>query len=182
MARCSRCGEQEHGRVEIFLRSHQFLLIMKLLWIYRTRPFYPSIELNYRTPLQLCPGPKMLSQVSVRQMMLQSLISRWKLNLALNSSSFFSRDWTLERRMLGRGGLWALFLSLLRIPARFLIRCLWELFDLPLFSSAFWSISGGHAELKDKVSRNRSVKQFTMFKYKWSVQMILCAKRESKSK
>ncbi len=29
MERCSRCGEQERDRMEIFLGSHHFLLIMK---------------------------------------------------------------------------------------------------------------------------------------------------------
>lgn len=38
------------------------------------------------------------------------------------NSSLFSRDWTLASRMLGRGGLWALFLSLLWNPACFMQR------------------------------------------------------------
>ncbi len=64
-------------------------------------------------------------------------------------------------RMLGRGGLWALFLGLLRIPARFLrcfsIRRLWGLFKWPLFISAFRNISNGHNGLEDKVSWNKLV-------------------------
>ncbi len=86
-----------------------------------------------------------VSHVSDKQRMLQSLMSHWKLILALRSSILFSKDWTLASRMLGRGGLCALFLSLLRIPAHFpvcfLIRCL---FKWPLFTSAFWRISNGH--------------------------------------
>ncbi len=46
-----------------------------------------------------------VSYVSVKQKMLQSLMSRWKLILALRSSILFSKDWTLASRILGRGGL-----------------------------------------------------------------------------
>lgn len=52
--------------------------------------------------------------------MLQSLMSRWNLTLALRSSSLFSRDWTFARRMLGRGGRKAWALSLFRILPCFL--------------------------------------------------------------
>ncbi len=87
-------------------------------------------------------GTEGMSHVSVKQMMLQSLMSHWKLILALRSSILFSKDWTLASRMLGKGGLWALFLNLLRIPALFprcfLFHLLWPLF------SAFRRISRGH--------------------------------------
>ncbi len=98
---------------------------------------------------------------SLKQRILHSLMSHWKLVLALRSSILFSKDWTLASRMLGRGTLWALFLSLLQIPARFpqcfLIRRLGGLFKWPLFYSAFRSISNGHDGLEDKVSWNRLV-------------------------
>ncbi len=75
--------------------------------------------------------------------------------LALRSSILFSKDWTIVSRILGRGGLWALFLSLLRIPARFpwcfMIRRFRGLFKWPLFSSAFRRISRGHVGFVDKV-------------------------------
>ncbi len=149
MERCSRWGEQERDREEIFLGSHHFLLIMK-----HTPPpldLPASAVLSIRKTEKLLDGiaavsgTEGVSHVSVKQMMLQSLMSRWKLILALRSSILFFKDWTLANRMLGRGGLWALFLSLLRIPALFprcfLFRRLW-----PLFSSTFRRISGGQDE------------------------------------
>ncbi len=99
-------------------------------------------------------GTDGVSHVSVKQRMLQSLMSCWKLILALRSSILFSKDWTLASIILGRGGLQALSLSLLRIPARF-PRCLFRLLRLfrwPLFTSLFRSISNGHAGSVDKVS------------------------------
>ncbi len=104
----------------IFLGSHHFLLIMK-----HTPPplFFPaSAVLSIRKTEKLSDGVTALSgtegvsHVSVKQRMLQSLMSHWKLILALRSSILFSKDWTLASRILGRGGLCALFLSLLRIP------------------------------------------------------------------
>ncbi len=41
-------------------------------------------------------GTEGMSHVSVKQMMLQSLMSRWKLILALRSSILFSKDWTVS--------------------------------------------------------------------------------------
>ncbi len=121
MERCSRWDEQERDRTEIFLGSHHFLLIMK-----HTPPplvFPASAVLSIRKTEKLSDGvtavsgTEGVSHVSVKQKMLQSLMSCWKLILALRSSILFSKDWTLVSRILGRG-LWALFLSLLRIPAR----------------------------------------------------------------
>jgi len=60
-----------------------------------------------------------VSHVSVRQQILQSLLSRWNRILVLISSNFFSRDWTLGWRMLGRGGRCALPLSLCQTPLCF---------------------------------------------------------------
>ncbi len=119
MERCSRWGEQERDRMEIFLGSHYFLLIMK-----HTPPplFFPaSAVLSIRKTEKLSDGVTALSgtvsvsHVSVKQRMLQSLMSRWKLILALRSSILSSKDRTLASRILGRGGLWALFLSLLHL-------------------------------------------------------------------
>ncbi len=117
MDRCSRWGEQERDRMEIILGSHYFLLIMK-------HPPPPldlpaSAVLSIRKTEKLSDGVKsvsgteVVSHVSDKQWMLQSLISHWKLILALRSSILFSKDWTLVSRILGRGGLWALFLSFL---------------------------------------------------------------------
>ncbi len=157
MERCSRWGEQERDREEIFLGSHHSLLIMK-----HTPPpldLPASAVLSIRKTEKLSDGvtavsgTEGVSHVSDKLMMLQSLMSRWKLILALRLSILFSKDWTLASR---RGGLWALFLSLLRIPARFpwcfLFRRLW-----PLFPSAFRRISSGQDEFVDKVTWNRLV-------------------------
>ncbi len=50
-------------------------------------------------------GTEGVSHVSDKQMMLQSLMSRWKLILALRSSILLSKDWTLASKILGKGGL-----------------------------------------------------------------------------
>ncbi len=95
--------------MEIFLGSHHFLLIMK-----HTPPplvFPASAVLSIRKTEKLSDGVTAVtgtdgvSHVSVKQRILQSLISRWKLMLALRSSILFSKDWTLASRILGRGGL-----------------------------------------------------------------------------
>ncbi len=163
MDRCSRWGEQEHDRMEIFLGSHHFLLVIK------HTP--PPLVFPASAVLSICKTEKLsdgvtavsgtegVSHVSVKQNMLQSLMSHWKLILALRSSILFSKDWTLASRILGRGGLWALFLSLLRIPARFpqcFLRLL-GLFRWPLLTSVFRSISNGHAGSMYKVSWIRFV-------------------------
>ncbi len=160
MDRCSRWGEQECDREEIFLGSHHSLLIMK-----HTPPpldLPSSAVLSIRKTEKLSDGvtavsgTEGMSHVSDKQIMLQSLMSHWKLILALRSSILFSKDWTLASRMLGRGGLWALFLSLLRIPVRFprrfLILRLWS-----LFSSACRRISSGQDEFMDKVTWNSAM-------------------------
>ncbi len=94
--------------MEIFLGSHHFLLIMK-----HTPPLVlpASAVLSIRKTEKLSDGvtamsgTERVSHVSVKQRMLQSLMSRWKLMLALRSSILFSKDWTLASRILGRGGL-----------------------------------------------------------------------------
>ena len=56
------------------------------------------------------------SHVSVKQRMLQSLMSLWKATLALISFTLLSRDWTLTSNMLGSGGWCARLRSLTRRP------------------------------------------------------------------
>ncbi len=94
--------------MEIFLGSHHFLLIIK-----HTPPpliFPASAVLSIRKTAKLSDGVTAVSRtegeshVSDRQRMLQSLMSRWKLVLALRSSILFSKDWTFASRILGRGG------------------------------------------------------------------------------
>ncbi len=191
MERCSRWGEQEHVRMEIFLGSHHFLLIMK-----HTPPplvFPASAVLSIRKTEKLSDGLTAVSgtdgvsHVSVKQRMLQSLMSHWKLILALRSSILFSKDWTLASRILGRGGLWALSLSLLRIPAR-LPWCFFRLLGLfrwPLFTSVLRSISNCHAGSVDKVSWSRLVQRCpkskrVLLSYINSAD-VMSVKRESKN-
>ncbi len=96
--------------MEIFLWSHHFLLIVKhtppplillalaVLSIRKTEHLSDSVT--------AVSGTKAVSHVSVKQRMLQSLMSRWKLGiLALRLSILFFKDWTLVCRILGRGGL-----------------------------------------------------------------------------
>ncbi len=77
-----------------------------------TTLFFPaSADLSIRKTEKLSDGvtavsgTEGVSHVLVKQKMLQSLMSRWKLILALRSSILFSKDWTLASRILGRGGL-----------------------------------------------------------------------------
>ncbi len=90
---------QERDRMEIFLGSHHVLLIVK-----HTPPplFFPaSAVLSIRKTEKLSDGLTAVSgtdgvsHVSVKQRMLQSLMSRWNLILALRSSCLFPKDWTL---------------------------------------------------------------------------------------
>ncbi len=92
-----------------YMGSHHFLLIMK-----HTPPplvFPASAVLSIRKTEKLSDGVTAVSgtvgvsHVSVKQRMLQSLMSHWKLILALRSAILFSKDWTLASRILGRGGL-----------------------------------------------------------------------------
>ncbi len=57
--------------------------------------------------------------VSVRQIMQQSLVSRWYEMRARSSQSLLSSDWTLASKMVGSGGRWGRRLSLTRTPAIF---------------------------------------------------------------
>ncbi len=84
MERCSRWGEQERDRMEIFLGSHHFLLIKK-----HTPPplFFPaSADLSIRKTEKLSDGVTAVSgtvgvsHVSVKQKMLQSLMSSLETN------------------------------------------------------------------------------------------------------
>ncbi len=95
--------------MEIFLGLHHFLLIMK-----HTPPplvIPTSVVLSIRKTEKLSDGitavswTEVVSHVSVKQRMLQSLMSHWKLILALRSSILFSKDCTLVSRILGRGRL-----------------------------------------------------------------------------
>ncbi len=95
--------------MEIFLGSHHFLLIMK-----HTPPplVYPASAVlsvhkteKISDGVTAVSGTEGVSHVSVKQRMLQSLMSRWKLILVLRLSILFSKDWTLASRILGRGGL-----------------------------------------------------------------------------
>ncbi len=91
--------------MEIFLGPHHFLLIKK-----HTPPplfFSASAVLSIRNTEKLSDGVTAasgsigVSHVSVKQRMLQSLMSCWKLILALRSSILFSKDWTLASKILG---------------------------------------------------------------------------------
>lgn len=57
------------------------------------------------------------SQGSVKQIMLQSLVSLWKEIFALSSSTLLSKDCTLASNIFGRGRWFDLLQSLTRMPA-----------------------------------------------------------------
>ncbi len=87
--------------------TFHFLLIMKhtppplvfpasaVLYIRKTE--------NVSDDITAVSGTDGVSHVLVKQRKLQSLMSRWKLILALRSSILFSKDWTLASRILCRG-------------------------------------------------------------------------------
>ncbi len=132
MFQVRRAGTRQN---EDILGSHHFLLIMKHTpppLVFRPWLFCPAVKQKVIRRGYRSVRDDGVRHASVKQRLLQSLMSRWKLILALRSSILFSKDWTLASRILGRGGLGALFLSLLRIPARF-PRCF-----LPS-----WDYSGG---------------------------------------
>ena len=81
------------------------------------------------------------SYVSVKQSMLQSLMSLWKEILTLSLSTLLSIDWTLASNILGSGGWCALLLSWTRSPLR-IPRLHWQCFGLPSGMSAF--VPGGY--------------------------------------
>ncbi len=95
--------------MEIFLGSHHFLLIMKHTPPPLVLPASAVLSISKTEKLSdgvtAVSGTEGVSHVSVKQKMLQSLMSRWKLILALRSSILFSKDRTLASRILGRGGL-----------------------------------------------------------------------------
>ncbi len=94
--------------MEIFLGSHHFLLVMILTPPPLVLP--ASAVLSIRKTEELSDGvtavsgTEVVSHVSDKQRMLQSLMSCLKLILALRSSILFSKDFTLVSRIFGRGG------------------------------------------------------------------------------
>jgi len=81
---------------------------------------------------------------------LQSLMSHWNRILAPISSDLFSRDWTLARRTLGRGGRCAWTLSL----CCFLVCFPGDTLPLLLLLWLARTISAGHSGLMSNVSQN----------------------------
>ncbi len=90
--------------MEILLGSHHFLLIMKHTPPLLVLPASGVLSISKTEKLSdgvtAVSGTEGVSHVSVKQRMLQSLMSRWKLILALRSSILFSKDWTFASRIL----------------------------------------------------------------------------------
>ncbi len=80
--------------MEIFLGSHHFLLIMKHTPPPLVLPASAVLSIRKTEKLSdgVTAGTEGVSHVSVKQKMLQSLMSHWKLILALRSSILFSKD------------------------------------------------------------------------------------------
>ncbi len=100
------------------------------LWFYWPRLFCPSVkQKSYQTALQrVCPGTRAWAMFQSNKGCYTPYVPLER-SLALRSSILFTKDWTLLSRILGRGGLWALSLSLLRIPMH--------------FPCASWSVASG---------------------------------------
>lgn len=159
--RCSRWGEQEHGSGDVpgiapFAVNHE--TNPTLIW-----PASAVLSIQRTEKLSNCvtatSGTEGIGHISDRQRILQSRMSCWNLILALKLSILFSIDWTLASRILARGGLWALVLSLLQTPARFplcfLFRRLGGSLSWPLFPSTAQSVSVGHVGSVDKTLQKR---------------------------
>ncbi len=91
--------------MEILLGSHHFLLIKKHTPPPLVSPASGVLSIRKTEKLSdgvtAVSGTEGLSHVSVKQRMLQSIMSRWKLILALRSSILFSKDWTFASRIFG---------------------------------------------------------------------------------
>ncbi len=119
----SRSGEQKDLIECRFLSSHHKLLIKKQMpppLLFPVSSFVLSEQWT-ENPLSLMAESGTFAdiQVSVRQIMLQSLVSRWYEMRARSSQSLLSSDWKWASKMVGRGGRKAWRLSLTRTPALF---------------------------------------------------------------
>ncbi len=148
--RNSRSGEQKDLIEWRFLSSHHELLIKK-----QTPPplLFPvsSFVLSERcteNPVSLMAesGTTADIHVSVRQIMQQSLVSRWYEMHARSSQSLLSSDWTLASKMVGSGGRRGRRLSLTRTPTLF-----------PLFRRRFLGLDrAAQTKGSDAVSVNKA--------------------------
>ncbi len=119
----SRSGEQKDLIECRFLSSHHKLLIKKQTpppLLFPVSSFVLSEQWT-ENPVSLMAESGTFAdiQVSVRQIMLQSLVSRWYEMRARSSQSLLSSDWKWASKMVGWGGRKAWRLSLTRTPALF---------------------------------------------------------------
>ncbi len=115
----SRSGEQKDLIECRFLSSHHELLIKKQTPPTSAFPceLFRSVRAVHGEPCKS--GTTADIHVSVRQLMQQSLVSRWYEMRARSSQSLLSSDWTLASKMVGSGGRRGWRLSLTRTPALF---------------------------------------------------------------
>ncbi len=119
----SRSGEQKDLIECRFLSSHHKLLIKKqtpppLLFPVSSFVLSERCTENPVSSMAEC-GTTADIHVSVRQIMQQSLVSRWYEMRTRNSQSLLSSDWMLANKMVGSGGRRGQSLSLTRTPALF---------------------------------------------------------------
>jgi hypothetical protein len=119
IVRNSRSGERKDLSFCMLLQLHHESLIMKPPYFFPER--YLFLLARHTKNPGGCNDFESLSQeshVSMKQSMLQSLMSLWKATLALISSTLLSRYWTLASNILGSGGWCACLRSLTRRPLR----------------------------------------------------------------
>ncbi len=119
----SRSGEQKDLIECRFLSSHHELLIKKQTpppLLFPVSSFVLSEWCTENLVSSMAESGTIADiQVSVRQIMQQSLVSRWYEMRDRSSQSLLSSGWTLARKMLGRGGQRGWRLNLKRTPALF---------------------------------------------------------------
>ncbi len=121
----SRSGEQKDLIECRFLSSHNELLIKKHTpppLLFPVSSFVLSERCTEKPVSSMAESGSIADiQVSVRQIMQQSLVSHWYKMIygARSSQSLFSSDWTLASKTVGRGGRRGRRLSLTRTPAFF---------------------------------------------------------------
>ncbi len=119
----SRSGDQKDLIEYRFLSSHHELLIKKQMpppLLFPVSSFVLSERCTDNPVSSMAEsGTTADIHVSVRQIMQQSLVSRWYEMRARNSQSLLSSDWMLANKMVGSGGRRGRRLSLTRTPALF---------------------------------------------------------------
>jgi hypothetical protein len=116
------------------------------------RVFYSCLRNVLRTQMAVWTGTVYPERdiFSMKQSMLQSLMSLWKEILALSSSTLLSRDWTLASNILRSGGWCACLLSRTKSPLEYLFSAGGVLEQPPESVTLSWRV-----QTKDPIRESR---------------------------